>query len=97
LNIFFHSDILPAAKMAKLLAFYNLCPISDTKECLGVAKDAEPGTIINTFGRNMAIVMKVNTLGLFLLPPRSSHNGPSLTAQQPEAAELMDGARQILQ
>jgi hypothetical protein len=48
--------------MAKLLAFYNLCPISNTKEFLGVSKDAEPGTIINTFGKNMALVMKVKIL-----------------------------------
>lgn len=46
--------------MAKLLSYFNLCPIMDPKDFLGVANDKEEGTIINTLGRNIIIVIKVS-------------------------------------
>ena len=46
--------------MAKLLAYYNLCPINNVEEFLGLSKDAEPGCVINTLGRNIILVVKVS-------------------------------------
>lgn len=45
--------------MAKLLSYFNLCPIMDANDLLGVAEDKEEGTIINTLGKNMIIIIKV--------------------------------------
>lgn len=45
--------------MAKLLSYFNLCPIMDPKDFLGVAEGKEEGTIINTLGRNIIIIIKV--------------------------------------
>uniref|UniRef100_A0A7G3ASX5 Putative nucleolar protein 11 n=1 Tax=Lutzomyia longipalpis TaxID=7200 RepID=A0A7G3ASX5_LUTLO len=46
--------------MAKLLAFYTLCPVNDSREFLGVTADAEDGSVINTLGRNIVIVTKLS-------------------------------------
>lgn len=46
--------------MAKLLSYFNLCPIMDPKDILGVAEGKEEGTIINTLGKNIIIIMKVS-------------------------------------
>jgi hypothetical protein len=46
--------------MAKLLAYYNLCPINNVDEFLGLSKDAEPGCVINTLGRNIILIVKVS-------------------------------------
>lgn len=45
--------------MAKFLAYYNLFPTNIGVEFLGLSRDAEDGSIINTLGRNMVIIMKV--------------------------------------
>lgn len=49
--------------MAKLLSYFNLCPIMDSKDFLGVAEDKEEGTIINTLGKNIVIIIKVSGIG----------------------------------
>ncbi|GAB0094718.1 uncharacterized protein DMENIID0001_100430 [Sergentomyia squamirostris] len=46
--------------MAKLLAYYNLCPVNDTRDFLGISADAENGAIINTLGKNIVIITKLN-------------------------------------
>lgn len=48
--------------MAKLLSYFNLCPIMDAKDFLGVSEGKEEGTIINTLGRNIIIIIKVHIL-----------------------------------
>ncbi|XP_059620226.1 uncharacterized protein LOC132264146 [Phlebotomus argentipes] len=45
--------------MAKLLAYYTLCPVNDSREFLGVSADAEDGAIINTLARNIVIITKL--------------------------------------
>lgn len=47
-------------KMAKFLAYYNLFPTNIGVEFLGLSRDAEKGSIINTLGRNMVIITKVS-------------------------------------
>ncbi|XP_058463229.1 nucleolar protein 11 [Malaya genurostris] len=46
--------------MAKLLAYYSLCPINDTREFLGISRDVGSGCIINTLGRNIIQVVKLS-------------------------------------
>uniref|UniRef100_A0A182J4C1 Uncharacterized protein n=1 Tax=Anopheles atroparvus TaxID=41427 RepID=A0A182J4C1_ANOAO len=46
--------------MAKLLAFYNLCPINNIEEFLGLSRDVDPGCVINTLGRNIILVVKLS-------------------------------------
>lgn len=46
--------------MAKLLSYYNLCPINDDREFLGLSQGSEPGTVINTLGKNIILSVKVN-------------------------------------
>lgn len=45
--------------MAKLLTYFDLCSISDHSEFLGLAEDNEPGTVINTLGRNIVLLVQV--------------------------------------
>lgn len=45
--------------MAKILSFYNLCPLNSITELIGLSQDAEPGSIINTLGKNIVMTMKV--------------------------------------
>lgn len=45
--------------MAKLLSYFDLCSISDHKEFLGLSEDREPGTVINTIGRNIFFTIQV--------------------------------------
>ncbi|CAD7081512.1 unnamed protein product [Hermetia illucens] len=47
--------------MAKFVAFYDLCPIEDIKEFLGLSKDREEGNIVTTLGRNIIIIIKLST------------------------------------
>lgn len=47
--------------MTKFVAYFNLCPIHDTKEFLGLSPDCDSGNIIATLGRNIAIVIKIST------------------------------------
>ncbi|KFB48666.1 AGAP007145-PA-like protein [Anopheles sinensis] len=46
--------------MAKLLAFYNLCPINNIEDFLGLSRDVDPGCVINTLGRNIILVVKLS-------------------------------------
>lgn len=55
--------------MAKLLSYYDLCSISDHKEFLGLAEDSEPGTVINTLGRNIFLLIQVHNHNLKPQPP----------------------------
>ena len=45
--------------MSKLLSFFSLCPINDLNEFLGLSKDAEAGSVINTIGKNIVLISKV--------------------------------------
>lgn len=45
--------------MAKLSAYYTLCPLIDQQNLLGVEQDKESGWAIVTLGRNMVIRYKV--------------------------------------
>lgn len=54
--------------MAKLLAYYNLCPINNLKEFLGLSKDLDSGSVINTLGKNIVLIIKVNSsIGYFII------------------------------
>lgn len=46
--------------MAKLLSYYNLCPINDVREFLGLSRDVDTGCAINTLGRNIIQVVKLS-------------------------------------
>uniref|UniRef100_A0A182M4L6 Nucleolar protein 11 n=1 Tax=Anopheles culicifacies TaxID=139723 RepID=A0A182M4L6_9DIPT len=46
--------------MAKLLAYYNLCPIINVEDFLGLSRDVDPGCVINTLGRNIILVVKLS-------------------------------------
>lgn len=46
--------------MAKLLAYYSLCPIHDVQEFLGLSRDVNTGCVINTLGRNIVQVVKLS-------------------------------------
>ncbi|VEN43609.1 unnamed protein product [Callosobruchus maculatus] len=46
--------------MAKLGAYYALCPIIDTKSILGVSEDAEKGFVIATLDKNIASKYKLS-------------------------------------
>uniref|UniRef100_A0A6B2EC70 Putative nucleolar protein 11 n=1 Tax=Phlebotomus kandelakii TaxID=1109342 RepID=A0A6B2EC70_9DIPT len=46
--------------MAKLLAYYTLCPVNDSREFLGISADSESGAIINTLTRNIVIITKLS-------------------------------------
>nr|CAH7764914.1 unnamed protein product [Callosobruchus chinensis] len=46
--------------MAKLGAYYALCPIIDTKSILGVSEDAEKGFVIVTLDKNIASKYKLS-------------------------------------
>uniref|UniRef100_A0A182S927 Nucleolar protein 11 n=1 Tax=Anopheles maculatus TaxID=74869 RepID=A0A182S927_9DIPT len=46
--------------MAKLLAYYNLCPINNVEDFLGLSRDVDPGCVINTLGRNIILVVKLS-------------------------------------
>lgn len=72
--------------MAKLLSYFNLCPIMDPKDFLGVAEGKEEGTIINTLGRNIIIIIKVCP-GIILSLMGLVSNPLSLAAAQPETDE----------
>ncbi|XP_060519983.1 nucleolar protein 11 [Cylas formicarius] len=41
--------------MAKLLSYYRLCPLIDTKSLLGISEGKEKGTVIVTLGKNIGI------------------------------------------
>ncbi|XP_052872209.1 nucleolar protein 11 [Anopheles cruzii] len=46
--------------MAKLLAYYNLCPINNIEDFLGLSRDVDLGCVINTLGRNIILVVKLS-------------------------------------
>ncbi|XP_066251782.1 nucleolar protein 11 [Euwallacea similis] len=46
--------------MAKLLSYYCLCPLIDTKNLLGISEDIETGIVIVTLGKNIAIKYRVS-------------------------------------
>lgn len=46
--------------MAKLGAYYGLCPLIDHRSILGICQDAEAGNVIVTLGRNIAIKYRVS-------------------------------------
>lgn len=46
--------------MAKLGAYYGLCPLIDQRNLLGIAEDSEPGHVIVTLGKNIAIKYRIS-------------------------------------
>ncbi|KAF7268956.1 hypothetical protein GWI33_017985 [Rhynchophorus ferrugineus] len=46
--------------MAKLLSYYRLCPLIDTKNLLGISNDCEKGVVLVTLGRNLVIKYKLS-------------------------------------
>ncbi|SPP76600.1 nucleolar protein 11 [Drosophila guanche] len=47
--------------MSKFLSFYNLFPIPDPKEFLGLASDREKGNVVTTLARNVVVVLNIST------------------------------------
>jgi hypothetical protein len=45
--------------MARLCAYYSLCPLIDQKSLLGIAEDSASGCVIVTLGKNIVIRYKV--------------------------------------
>lgn len=46
--------------MAKLGVYYGLCPLIDQRSLLGVTEDSEPGHVIVTLDKNLAIQYRVS-------------------------------------
>lgn len=46
--------------MSKFLSYYNLFPIPDPKEFLGLAADRENGNVVTTLARNVVVVLNVS-------------------------------------
>ena len=49
--------------MTKFITYYNLCPIHDTKEFMGISLDKDDGNVITTLAKNLIAVIKVR--GIF--------------------------------
>lgn len=49
--------------MAKLNAYYGLCPLVDYKNFIGISKDIDHGHIIVTQSKNIVIKYRVRTTG----------------------------------
>jgi hypothetical protein len=47
--------------MAKLGAYYGLCPLIDHRSLLGICPDEEKGVVLVTLGKNIAAKYKVNS------------------------------------
>ncbi|EDV40867.1 uncharacterized protein Dana_GF23706 [Drosophila ananassae] len=47
--------------MSKFLSYYNLFPIPDPKEFLGLASDKEKGNVVTTLARNVVVVLNIST------------------------------------
>ncbi|XP_017072346.1 nucleolar protein 11 [Drosophila eugracilis] len=47
--------------MSKFLSYYNLFPIPDPKEFLGLASDREKGNVVTTLARNVVVVLNIRT------------------------------------
>lgn len=48
--------------MAKLCAYYSLCPLIDQTSLLGIAEDSTSGCVIVTLGKNIVIRYKVRVI-----------------------------------
>lgn len=46
-------------KMARISNYFHLCPINDEEELFGLAPDHSKGTVVNTLGKNIIIIVKV--------------------------------------
>lgn len=46
--------------MSKFLSYYNLFPIPDPKEFLGMAADKTKGNVITTLARNVVVILNVS-------------------------------------
>ncbi|KNC30922.1 hypothetical protein FF38_09307 [Lucilia cuprina] len=47
--------------MTKFITYYNLCPIPEPKDFLGISPDKEQGNSITTLGKNIIIIFKIST------------------------------------
>ncbi|XP_017042306.1 uncharacterized protein LOC108088843 [Drosophila ficusphila] len=47
--------------MSKFLSYYNLFPIPDPNEFLGLASDKEKGNVVTTLARNVVVVLNIST------------------------------------
>ncbi|KAM8708126.1 hypothetical protein ACLKA7_015144 [Drosophila subpalustris] len=47
--------------MSKFLSYYNLFPIPDPKEFLGMAADKDIGNVITTLARNVVVILNIST------------------------------------
>ncbi|KAH8286254.1 hypothetical protein KR054_005451 [Drosophila jambulina] len=47
--------------MSKFLSYYNLFPIPDPKEFLGMSSDGEKGNVVTTLARNVVVVLNIST------------------------------------
>ncbi|XP_065361676.1 nucleolar protein 11 [Calliphora vicina] len=47
--------------MTKFITYYNLCPIPEPKDFLGISPDKEEGNVITTLGKNIIIIIKIST------------------------------------
>jgi len=67
--------------MSKFLSYYNLFPIPDPKEFLGLAADREKGNVVTTLARNVVVVLNVSSglkeihsfQTMNVVPRRSAH------------------------
>lgn len=88
--------------MARISNYFHLCPINDEEELCGLAPDHSKGTVVNTLGKNIIIIVKVRppnpftalaALDPFTLCSRIDRTPFSIAAKQPEASEKLDGHR----
>jgi len=68
--------------MAKLCAYYSLCPLIDQTSLLGIAEDSTSGCVIVTLGKSIVIRYKVRVIIIrYLLKERGER--PSYTKVRP--------------
>jgi hypothetical protein len=65
--------------MAKLCAYYSLCPLIDQRSLLGIAEDPISGLVIVTLGKSIVIRYKVRFTIVRLFVRDETSERPSCT------------------
>lgn len=81
--------------MAKILSYYQLCPINDETEFLGLSQDCESGTVINTLGKNIIISVKVIRSSMLCLTCKLRISVHNFVFSFPFAVEQSEANQQL--
>jgi hypothetical protein len=69
--------------MAKLCAYYSLCPLIDQTNLLGIAEDSTSGCVIVTLGKNIIIRYKVRVTIIHYFLREKTSERPSYNEERP--------------